>query len=537
MNESRFLSFFSVVLLLSGCGVVAQQSQKDNDVHSEQTERSDRGAAPQTQQQTDPQSDTRADAQYSRLWGHTGELFDPYGRLPDFSYAGYEYGNSPIPQQRVVASVRDFGADGSDRADDTAAFQRAIATVQSGAIEIPAGSYFISDILTIEKPGIVLRGAGSGRTVLNITTTLEALKPQIAHTGSGKPVSRYSWSGGFIWVKGKLVGRKRFDITKLARRGDTSVVVSNTRTFTVGAEVQIEQHDDPASSLLRYLYAGDPGDAAKLEGKINLRFHAVVRSVSGNTVTLSRPLRSDVRPEWSATMRVSTPTVHHVGVEGITVRFEPVRYNGHFTEAGRNAIAFSDTSHCWIRDVVVENCDSGIFFMGTQGTMENITLRSSRSHAGTNSGHHGISLGTDNVLTDFRIDNEFYHDITITAQSAGNVVKNGSGFDLTLDHHKSANYANLFCNLDVGKGTKVWKSGGAPSQGKHTGAWTTFWGIRSQQSLAWPPEVFGPNMMNLVGLKTNQPEAVSANGKWFEVIAPDILEPLDLHAAQLQRRK
>jgi hypothetical protein len=116
-------------------------------------------------------------------------------------------------------------------------------------------------------------------------------------------------------------------------------------------------------------------------------------------------------------------------------------------------------------------------------------------------------------------------------------VKNGSGVNLSLDHHKRANHANLYCNLDAGNGSDLWRCGGGASLGKHAGAWTTFWGIKTDQPVAWPRNSFGPSMMNLVGLHTQQAQAISEQGKWFEVIDPDQLEPRDLHRAQLERRQ
>ena len=47
-------------------------------------------------------------------------------RLADFSYAGYASGERPIPVVPVAANVRDFGARGDGRSNDTAAFKKAI---------------------------------------------------------------------------------------------------------------------------------------------------------------------------------------------------------------------------------------------------------------------------------------------------------------------------------------------------------------------------------------------------------------------------
>jgi hypothetical protein len=42
---------------------------------------------------------------YSALWGKNGETWKPDGRLPDFSFAGYRFGEVPLPQARVTANI------------------------------------------------------------------------------------------------------------------------------------------------------------------------------------------------------------------------------------------------------------------------------------------------------------------------------------------------------------------------------------------------------------------------------------------------
>ncbi|CAN0588080.1 unnamed protein product, partial [Laminaria digitata] len=162
---------------------------------------------------------------YSALWGERGELYDPNGRLPDFSYAGYGFGTAEIPSEEPVASVADFGAKAHDGLDATEAFTQAIAATESGVIEIPAGLYHISDIIWIEKPNIVLRGAGAGATIVHITQTLEDVRPNMGATTEGKATSNYSWSGGFFWVKGGYESTPRVAITEPTRRGDRALVV------------------------------------------------------------------------------------------------------------------------------------------------------------------------------------------------------------------------------------------------------------------------------------------------------------------------
>lgn len=475
---------------------------------------------------------------HSKLWGEAGELYDPHGRLPDFSYAGYWFGDRAIPNVEVRADVGDFGANGADELDDTEAFRAAISATDHGAILIPAGRYYISDIIWIEKPGVVLRGAGRDSTILHITRTLEDVRPNMGATTTGKPTSEYSWSGGFIWVKGGLKRTTPIGVQADALRGDRQLVVSDASALNPGDRVLIEQRDPADRSLMLHLYADDPGDVRKLTPNLSPRLVAQIIAIDGDRLTLNRPLRWDVRTAWSPSVRVFSPRVHDVGIESMTIEFEPVPYEGHFTELGRNAIAFNGTSDCWVRDVRIRSCDSAIFFTGMQGTIDGLVVDSNRAAHRGDQGHHGITMGLDNLMTNFELRTRFIHDITMTRLSAGNVIKNGSGTNLSLDHHKRANHANLYCNLDAGSGTALWRSGGGASLGKHAGAWTTLWGIRSERTISWPRGSFGPDIMNLVGLNSApEANAISPDGRWLEHIPPEQLEPRDLHQAQLDRRR
>ena len=118
-----------------------------------------------------------ASAENSALWGDHGEVWSPQSRLPDFSHAGYHCGEAPLPVVPVVASVKDFGATGDGRTDDTAAFLAAIARGKPGAILIPPGHYRITKILRITHAGTVLRGAGPDKTFLYFPTPLNDLAP------------------------------------------------------------------------------------------------------------------------------------------------------------------------------------------------------------------------------------------------------------------------------------------------------------------------------------------------------------------------
>ena len=480
--------------------------------------------------------DADAEPRYSGLWGEHGEKWTPQGRLPDFSFAGYHFGEDPLPRVPLAANVRTFGAKGDGKHDDTQAFVRAIAETESGAILIPAGRYLISDILWIKKPNLVLRGAGPDKTTLVFPKSLDDVCPNPGQTTSGRPTSNYSWSGGFLWIKGTYGMKPISPITSENKRGEKSLVLEKTAGLEIGQRVAVEVGDTPEKTLLNHLYSGSPGDTAKVVKPIRIRFVSRITAIDGKKIKLERPLRFDIRKEWKPRLLYFVPTVREVGIEDLSIEFPNTPYLGHFTETGRNAMAINSASDCWVRNVRISNCDSGIYLSGMFCTADRILIESERKpHRGT-TGHHGISFGTDCMLQNFDFKTHFIHDITLSYLNAGNVSKNGSGINLSLDHHKKANHENLFCNLDAGKGTDLWRCGGGAALGKHCGARGTFWGIRSEQNQKWPRAVFGPASMNLVGLQTAEPSQIKPVGKWFEAIPPGQLRPADLHAAQLARR-
>lgn len=485
-----------------------------------------------------PQTSLNSQREHSKLWGQLGERWDPTGRLPDFSYAGYGRGERDIPELPAGVSVREFGAKGDGQSDDTRAFQRALKEVASGAIEIPPGRYVINGSLEIRRSGVLLRGAGSGKSILYFPKPLNAIKPNWGATTSGRKTSNYSWSGGYITVRGHIGSRVLTSITRLATRGSHSITVADGTSLKAGQEIEVFQRDLSNNSLAIQLYSDDAGPVDNLKGRANTSLITRIVSVNGNEIILERALRCDLRQPWSPQIRSFEPSVTESGVEGIGFEFPVQPYLGHFTELGFNPVALSNVAHCWVRDIRIAHADSGPFLRGFFNTIDGIVFESKRREDKQGCyGHHGISLGGgDNLVRRFDFRTRFIHDITVSGFTSGNVITEGRGIDLSLDHHRKAPYANLFTDLHAGAGNRLWKCGGGAALGKHCGAYGTFWNIRSDNPIAYPRDNFGPPTMNLVALETEQPTITENTGKWFEAIPPVNMEPQNLYRAQLKKR-
>jgi hypothetical protein len=477
-------------------------------------------------------------AETSDLWGANGERWTPQSRLPDFSHAGYHGGDAPLPKVPAGVSVRDFGAKGDGVTDDTAAFQKALNTAPAGAVEVPAGRYRITDILEINRSRIVLRGAGPSRTILFFPKPLQQIRPIRSATTEGRETSEYSWAGGFVWIRGPLAERPLAEIVGEAKRGDTSLRVSRTAGFRAGQRIEIMETDTPDNTLAAALYSGDAGDTSKLFGSVRVRFVCRVVKTPADRLEIDRPLRAPIRAEWKPRVCSFEPAVAESGVEDLAFEFPVTPYAGHFNEQGFNAVAFGGVADCWARNLRIVNADSGIFCNGWFCTCDEVVYESAREPDRLGcTGHHGFGFeGYDNLFTRFDFRTRFIHDLTLDHGASGNVFADGKGVDLCFDHHCRAPSENLFVNIDAGAGTRLWRSGGGKSLGKHSAGGETFWNIRAAKPIPYPPADFGPVTLNLIAVQTDKPSEKTAAGRWVEAVPPGAISPVDIHAAQLARR-
>jgi hypothetical protein len=476
-------------------------------------------------------------AETSLLFGANGELWDRGGRLTDFSFAGYHSGEAPLPRPAVSANVKDFGAQGDGVSDDTGAFREAIQKAPDGAILIPAGKYVLTDILEITRPNLVLRGEGPDKTILFYPKGMEQIRPSLDATSSGRPTTAYSWSGGLFWIKGRQQGALLGGLSDRAERGSQVLMLDREARVQPGDKIEITQEDPGDGSLLQHLYAGQPDATSDLK-KVRTRFASRVKAVEGARITLERTLRTDLDPRWKAVVKLFRPSVREVGIEDLCFEFPDVPYRGHFNEDGFNPIAISGAADCWVRNVRIVNADSGPFLNGSSFvTLDGLVFESFRqgTKAGE-TGHHGVTVGDDNLLVNFDFRCKFIHDITVEG-TGGGVVSRGRGVDLSFDHHKRYPHANLFTEIDLGEGTRLYKCGGGANRGRHAAAWTTFWNLDARRPQRGFPEGFGPDLMTIVGFPSGDPVVRETKGVWFEPISPALLQPPNLYEAQLALRR
>jgi len=478
--------------------------------------------------------------QASELWGSQGEQWNPAGRLPDYSFAGYRSGEKPIPTPAVVANVRNFGAVGDGVADDTDAFEKAIAAAgkipSGGAILIPAGRYMLTRILYIKKSNIVLRGASEGLTTLLFPKHLREITGK---SGLGS-ASNWTYSGGLIWVDGTPGGTDIATIVANADRGSRVIRVSTVKGLSVGQEIRISMKDSDGS-LKRHVYA-DGGT-----GTAPVRMSFRISAISGNQITLDRDLRLNVRTEWSPVVRRLSNYIREVGLEDFTIEFPNRPYPGHFKEDGYNGIFITGARDCWVRRVKIHNSEGGIY-MDKCGfiTADQITLS---AEEGTRwypwkkgkpgfwyTGHHGIQCrqAEDCLISNFRFlaGSHYLHYLSVEGGVGCVFTKGTAAHSMNFDHHGGGSHQNLFTQINVGARSRMYQSSGSAT----AGAYETFWNISgTEASKADPLPLYWPRV-NLIAVTGSSTPSKDPLGNWVEPIANESLVPANLYESQLARR-
>lgn len=353
-------------------------------------------------------------------------LSDTANGLPDFSYAGYHWGERPLPDHPVTFNVTDFGATGQDMNDDTRAFQAALdeAHAHSGPVTlgIPAGVYHFSGVLLLQRDSLVLRGSGLGVTKIYIEKPLGALdmppgftRPTDTELVRGRAVSPFTQAGGIIWSR----------ISDESKDEPSTAILGFSKG---GHAIRIENPELIATS----------GEARIVWGREDMLQVSIIGK-EDNVIYTKAPLPIDFADTPEARL-IPLKRLTEIGIEHLTVEFEPVPYGGHQLEDGYNAIYLTQVRHGWVRDVEIVNSDAGIIVEdAAHVTLKDIRIRGRKSHIGID-----LIDAWQNLARDVQVDSDAIHPIGIIGASGYNVLhecKSDHLFDISSSH------PNLFDHL------------------------------------------------------------------------------------------
>ncbi|HMD68402.1 MAG TPA: glycosyl hydrolase family 28-related protein [Chitinivibrionales bacterium] len=168
-----------------------------------------------------------------------------------------------------------YNAKGDGVTDNTAAIQAAInAATANQVVYLPAGRYLCTATLNLKKSNISIRGDGPNATIIN-------------YTGAGVAISAApyitSWSA-------------RQAVTSAVTQGTNQITVTNASGITVGDIIVISQINPSYATLHGnnglLSWGGAPNASGGYTNDTTRGMMQVdlVTAVSGNTLTLERPL-------------------------------------------------------------------------------------------------------------------------------------------------------------------------------------------------------------------------------------------------------
>ncbi|SHG46207.1 hypothetical protein SAMN05443549_104138 [Flavobacterium fluvii] len=442
--------------------------------------------------------------------------------LPDFSYAGYHFGEVKIPQKTgQIINATDYGVIANDGLDDSKNLIKAIKASSSikgdVVLQLPAGRIILSDILYIERSNFVLRGAGSGENGTEIfcprpmmylkdPESLTELREYLTtfdkrqrekENNVDLPFSQYAWSGGFIWtqvpnerVKSYL---EKYDpkLNVLAKvltgkRGENTFTVSDVNGLKVGEVVELELFNKEGENgeIIKALYNNanvKPGSHHwKFPTLPIVRQQVEIVKIANNKVTIKTPLLLEIKPNYQAQL-VEWKHLSEVGIEHLRFTFPDTPRVAHHVEQGYNAMFLTRIFNSWVSDVSIHNAESGILTEEISNvTIEDITTD------GNNIAHYTVAMGgVHNVLVkNLKVYNNAVHPLSFNTFSTKDVYQNCEVFtNANLDQHAGANHQNLFDNIKVHLSPKednsypLFLAGGADYWKPSHGAFTTFWNI------------------------------------------------------------
>lgn len=493
---------------------------------------------------------------------------DDAGRfLHDFSHAGYHRGEAPIPDRtdNVIDITRaPYAADASGKVDATSAIQRALdvaADAGGGVVFMPAGTYRVAPpegakaALVVRGDGVVLRGAGAGRTfVFNDATAMAGrnvieLKPGVA----------VSWNADGKAAEGVKL---REDLPKPASR----IPLDDVTDFSVGDLIVVRndltQH---YIDLVGMKGKWTPGQSQNRTLTYCRRITAI--DAIDNVLTVDIPLRGFLYAADNAqVVKVSGRMISEAGIEDFSIGMKQHPGEGIAEEDwskpgtvghaahGSGAIALSFAENCWVRrvhtyapagnDPKVHVLSNVLKLWRTRlVTVVDCDFKFPQYRGGGGNGYGFAINAQDNLIRDCRVEGARHNYDFGTMSASGNVIVDCLAKDgmHASDFHMFLSLANLLDNITCegdfleARALRPW--GGNPMHGVTT-TQSVFWNTKGlRYSLERPVLVYSHQFGDGYVIGTSGPAAkvdssdfVEGEGRGADLV------PRSLYLDQLKRR-
>lgn len=259
----------------------------------------------------------------------------------DYSTCGYHASEKPIPDVKNAVYVSNNGADCYER------LQRAINYVASlkpdknghrGAVLLGEGTYNISKPLRISASGVVIRGAGRGKTTI------------IKH-GYDRGALLYI-EGGMSMTGGDTIavaGQKTM-------AGATTLTLKDASKLKKGERIRIVRPSTKEwiESLNCYDFGGGLDYTGWKPTDIDITWDRTITAVNGNSITIDAPITTTLNEEYGGAFAVTgynNAEISECGVENLTLMSDHNSWNPKDEDHCWDAIWADNARDCWVRRV------------------------------------------------------------------------------------------------------------------------------------------------------------------------------------------
>lgn len=502
---------------------------------------------------------------------------DAQGRfLHDFSYAGYQRGEKPIPDRKgslIDVTRAPYNADRTGRIDATAALQAALdaaAAKEGGAVVfMPAGTYRVAptgeNLFALQLSGdrVVLRGEGVDKTFLFNDATMMRTKAVILV----KPKNPVWWTSN---------GAPSTPLTAPVLKPTSRLAVESTKLFKVGDLVSVRSDVSEqliASQGMEGRWKAGPGYPY---GPLFLRRITKV-DTAANAVEVDIPVRGFLYADGSPRVAklAGGRMLTESALEDFSIGMKQHPGTGLDDNDRKNsivgetayelfratAVQFDVAEHCWIRRVnsyrPPSNADNiHVLSFGIRiGACRNITVEACAfrfpQYRGEGGNGYMFNLYGNDCLVKNCIGEGGRHNFSFGEMSAnGNVVQNFYAKDgrLASDFHMHLSMANLVEGVTtdgdfLSAAVRGYSSHGASTQQ------SVFWNTHGKRYMIEIGEYGGHSTRNpqvlLQSEQRGQGYVIGTSGPAIDVKTDDFYEgggrgeslvPQSLYEDQLARR-
>lgn len=272
-------------------------------------------------------------------------------RIPNFSMVGYGGGGVSIPDATELVSADRIVSVAPERGGDYDRIQDAIDQVSSmplneyglrGIVQLQAGDYQLegNKTLRIRASGVVLRGSGTGETILTATGTAQNTLLSVSGSCS-------SWT---------VPGTTHEVIDKYVPVGAACFQVDSAKNLNVGDRVVVHRRcNDAWITQIGMDRIPDAGDTVQWQaGSYQFYMDRVIVGIDGNRVFLNAPITTSIDRRWGGGRIYAineTGWLRNVGIENLRGISQYDGRDNYDPDHYKDFITLSGVEDSWVRNV------------------------------------------------------------------------------------------------------------------------------------------------------------------------------------------